>query len=99
MKLTRKHLQSLILNEIKSLRLNESRVSQEVYTADPVDLLAFGDAYASLGDNIQEQVRNMIDLQDPYELTPDAHRYVEERLTGFNEMLDDLISTYTKENQ
>lgn len=55
------------------------------------ELMVFAKRYAALGKIIQEQVENVID-GDLSECNPDALKIIKDRLSGFNEDLDEMLS-------
>ena len=67
--------------------MNEKRIDSSV---DSSDLMAFAEAYASLGGCVCEQVKDL--LNGSYdEVNPNALDMIEDRLGGFHEDLDVAI--------
>ena len=97
MKLTLKQLRNLVLKEVGEYERFERnvRVSDEIYEADPSDMLEFANAYVKLGNSVQEQLDDL--LNGDYEsVNPNAIKLIEEKLSGYNRILDDAVDEYNE---
>ena len=68
------------------------RVSEEVYDADPADLLEFGEAWARLGSSVQGQVSDLLNNNKTCDdLNQSAIALAVERIGGFNGQMDEAL--------
>ena len=107
MRITRNQLQDLINEEIsRSLLKQQNRRLIEahgatrggLYDIDASELIAFADAYVSLGSAVQEQLVTLLDEQEGADINPNAVKLIRGSLGGQNSEIDTAIEAWETEN-
>lgn len=94
MKLTAKQLRKLVESVINE---GTPYVGNEIYEADPSDMIEFARAWSKLGWAIQEQVIEFIDAggeMDGIDINPNAVDEAKNALQGFNASIDDMFDRF-----
>jgi len=110
MRITRNQLQALINEEIsrsllksQNKRLIESYGSGMgggvIYDIDSAELIAFADAYVSLGSAVQEQLVILLDEQEGTDINPNAVELIRDTLGGQNSEIDTAIEVWLEAHQ
>ena len=104
MRITRNQLQDLINEEIsRSLLKQQNRrlietynspMSGGLYDIDASELIAFADAYVSLGSAVQEQLVILLDEQEGADINPNAVKLMRDTLYGQNDEIDTAIDAW-----
>ena len=90
---------SNILLRNENRRLVESLSgSGDLWDLDASELLAFADAYNSLGEAMQEQLRELLDSQEDADINPNALDEIERTVGGFNSEIDEAVSAWRDAN-
>ena len=108
MRITHNQLQDLINEEIsrsllksQNRRLIESYDSHTgggLYDIDASELIAFADAYVSLGSAVQEQLMILLDKQEVADINSNAVELMRENLYGQNAEIDTAIDVWSDSN-
>lgn len=109
MRITRNQLQALINEEIsRSLLKSQNRRLIEsygagmgggaIYDIDSAELIAFADAYVSLGSAVQEQLVILLDEQEGADINPNAVELMRDTLGGQNSEIDAAIEAWSDQN-
>ena len=107
MRITRNQLQDLINEEIsRSLLKQQNRRLIEahgasrggLYDIDASELIAFADAYVSLGSAVQEQLMILLDKQEVADINSNAVELMRENLYGQNAEIDTAIDVWSDSN-
>lgn len=95
MRISKETLARVIHEEVRK-GLRESSTMQVL---DPADLVAFAEAWQSLGGPTQEQVKQVLngDVQYGSMVLTSAIERALEALRGFNEQLDEMLRDYIAE--
>ena len=107
MRITRGKLQDLINEEISRalLKQENSRLTEahhmgdSLQEADVTELLSFADAYASLGQAVQEQLKDLVDDPEEASCNPNAVKMIQDLLMGYNEELDTALGAWEEANE
>ena len=104
MRITRNQLQDLINEEIsRSLLKQQNRRLIEahgthmgggLYDIDASELIAFADAYVSLGSAVQEQLVILLDEQEGADINSNAVKLMRDTLYGQNDEIDTAINAW-----
>jgi hypothetical protein len=89
MRINKDTLIRVIHEEVRRGMLNEFGMQD----GDPADLVSFADAWVSLGEVIQAQVKQILDGRTSG-VNPQDIELAAERLAGFNADLDDALESY-----
>lgn len=102
--ITKQGLQQLIDEEFsqaisaRQKGLNEvhrrGRGGRDMYEMDSWYLLEFARSYTELGRAVQDQLHDIMDNADNGDVNPNAVDLMEEKLSGFNEEIDDALTAY-----
>lgn len=108
MRITRNQLQDLINEEIsRSLLKSQNRRLIEahgthmgggLYDIDASALIDFAEAYVALGGAVQEQLKELLDMQEEASCNPNAVELMREELYGQNQEIDTAIDVWTDAN-
>lgn len=108
MRITRNQLQDLINEEIsRSLLKQQNRrlietynspMSGGLYDIDASELIAFADAYVSLGSAVQEQLVILLDEQEGADINSNAVKLMRDTLYGQHHEIDTAIDAWESAN-
>lgn len=72
------------------------KCNMRLYDCELADLIAFGKAYALIGDSVAEQVNELLDKGEDAEVSLFAIGVIEDRLLGYCRELDDAYKAWMK---
>lgn len=107
MKLTPQQLRSIIQEEVRSARTRKGLTEAPrprrgaLFGVSAAELIAFAEAYSSLGAVTTEQLKTIIELgadADPDDINPAAVREISATLRGINSEIDQALSTWQAAN-
>jgi len=70
-----------------------------IYNIDSAELIAFADAYVSLGSAVQEQLMMLLDEQEGADINPNAVELMRDTLGGQNSEIDTAIEVWLEAHQ
>lgn len=88
--LTRKQVRKIVESAARPRR----RLNEGVYDTDPADLIKFADRWASLGEPVQSQVKQVLNLGVGARVNHRAIEHARTQISGYNEQLDQMLDEY-----
>lgn len=107
MKLTPQQLRSIIQEEVRSARTRKGLTEAPrprggaLFGVSAAELIAFAEAYSSLGADATDQLKTIIELgadADPDDINPAAIKEVVRTLRGINSEIDQALSAWQAAN-